>query len=172
MCYRRASASRPRCKPVFVPRAASPRPADALQRQRGSGSRLAVLCRTVAACLVTLAVAGGCGSNATPASPSDIYQGFWTGTITDSTGGAGTLNISLTGGSPLNGTWSANLPAASPIGFITSEPVTTAQRSLALACGTSGSVGLNATVTGKTMTGTYLALGCGLSTGSVNLVRR
>ena len=121
---------------------------------------------------MTLAMAGGCGGNNPPASPSDMYQGFWSGTINDSTGGAGTLSISLTGGSPLNGTWSAILPVASPVGFITSEPATTAQRSLALACGTSGSIGLNATVNGKTMTGTYLALGCGLSTGSVNLVRR
>ena len=101
---------------------------------------------TVAACLVALAVAGGCGSDSTPTSPSDMYQGFWTGTINDRAGGAGTLSISLTGGSPLNGTWSAILPVASPIGFITSEPATTAQRSLALACGTSGSIGLNATV--------------------------
>jgi hypothetical protein len=122
-------------------------------------------------CFVALALLGGCGDTA-PATPSDMYQGLWTGTINDSAGGAGTLRISLTGGSPLNGTWAAILPVASPIGFVTSEMATSAQRSLALACGTSGSIGLNAVVNGKTMTGTYLALGCGLSTGSISLVRQ
>ena len=29
-------------------------------------------------------MAGGCGGNDAPASPSDIYQGFWSGTINDS----------------------------------------------------------------------------------------
>jgi hypothetical protein len=119
---------------------------------------------------VAIAVAAGCGDS-TPTAPSDLYKGLWSGTINDSTAGAGTLRISLRDGSPISGTWGATLPGASPIGFVTSEAVTTAKRSLALACGTAGSVGLSAIVDGKTMTGTYLAFGCGLSSGSINLVR-
>jgi hypothetical protein len=144
------------------------------ERGRGHrvvGRRRSVPWLAVTACLATLTLAAGCGDKA-PTEPSDVYQGLWTGTISDSDGGAGTLTISLPGGSPLNGTWSAKLPVASPVGFVTSEPAISARRSLALACGASGTIGLDATVDGKTMTGNYLALGCGLSRGSVNLARR
>jgi hypothetical protein len=124
----------------------------------------------VAACVAALATAGGCGDKG-PTEPSDIYKGLWSGTINDRDGGSGTLRISLSEGTPLSGTWSVVLPGASQIGIISSEPVTTAQRSLALSCGVSGSVGLSALVNGKTMTGTYLAIGCGLSSGSISLTR-
>jgi hypothetical protein len=113
----------------------------------------------------------GCGEKG-PTVPSDVYQGFWTGTINDRDGGAGTLRISLPGGTPLNGTWSAILPVASPNGTISAEPMTTARRALALSCGVAGSIGVDALVNGKTMTGSYLAVGCGLSSGSISLARQ
>jgi hypothetical protein len=119
---------------------------------------------------MALVAAAGCGDSA-PTAPSDVYKGFWSGSINDTTAGTGTMRISLVEGSPLSGTWGATLPGASPIGFVNSEAVTTDKRSLALACGTAGSIGLNAAVNGKTMTGTYLAFGCGLSSGSISLSR-
>jgi hypothetical protein len=174
MWYRGASASdtrRPWCKSNVVSRVAM-RASDPTRRQNWSADPLSVSISrfAAAACLAALVTAAGCGDKG-PAAPSDIYQGLWTGTINDSAGGAGTLRISLTGGSPLSGTWAAILPVASPIGTVSSEPATSARRSLALACGTSGSIGLDATVNGKTMTGTYLAFGCGLSSGSISLAR-
>jgi hypothetical protein len=79
--------------------------------------------------------------------------------------------MALSTGEPLQGTWSVSLPGSGQVGAVTSESVTTAQRALALGCGAAGTVGLNAVVNGKTMTGTYLAFGCGLSSGTVNLTR-
>jgi hypothetical protein len=156
MCYRKAFTNRPWRTLI-----------DFTAGTRPSASRF-----SVAACVAVLATVAGCGDNASaPSGPSDTYQGSWSGTIDDSAGGMGTLRISLSGGAPLTGIWSAILPVASPTGFVTSEPATSARRSLALACGAAGSVGLDAVVSGKTMTGTYLALGCGLSSGSIKLVR-
>jgi hypothetical protein len=167
MCYRRASANRPWINALVLSMARWPvyKTSATISANRQSPGWLAM-----AACLVALATAAGCGGS-TPTAPSDTYKGNWSGTINDTTAGAGTLRISLVDGSPLSGTWGATLPAASPIGFVTSEPATTDRRSLALACGTAGSIGLNAIVSGKTMTGTYLAFGCGLSSGSISMVR-
>jgi hypothetical protein len=167
MCYRKASASRPwtNCIVLSVVRRPFLKTPATTSASRQSPGMLAM-----AACLMALATAPGCGDS-TPTAPSDAYKGFWSGTINDVMAGAGTLRISLVDGSPLGGTWGATLPAASPIGFVTSEPATTAKRSLALACGTAGSIGVSAIVDGKTMTGTYLAFGCGLSSGSISLVR-
>jgi hypothetical protein len=168
MCYPKASASRPGTDSISMKVAT--RPPGRSPKAATSVSRISPWLLVLAACLVAMATTAGCGDN-TPTSPSDVYKGFWSGTINDSTAGAGTLRISLTDGSPISGTWGATLPAASPIGFVTSEAVTTAKRSLALACGTAGSIGLSAIVDGKTMSGTYLAFGCGLSSGSISLVR-
>jgi hypothetical protein len=167
MCYRRASASRPWIKSLVLTVARRPlyRISATASANRQSPGLLAV-----AACVIALATAAGCGDS-TPTAPSDPYKGIWSGTINDATAGAGTLRISLVEGLPLSGTWGATLPAASPIGLVTSEAVTTDKRSLALACGTAGSIGLSAIVSGRTMTGTYLAFGCGLSSGSISLVR-
>jgi hypothetical protein len=170
MCYRGVSASRRVCPSIALPKGA-PRVSAQARRRQVIGRRLRSRAIVIAACYLALAVSAGCGDRV-PAAPSDMYQGFWTGTINDTAGGAGTLRISLTGGSPLNGTWAATLPVVNLIGTVTSEATTRAQRSLALACGASGSIGLNAIVDGTTMTGNYLAVGCGLSTGAISLVRR
>jgi hypothetical protein len=173
MCYRRASvsvASRT-SRSLVVARAMWRGDTAAHQnryRHRSSAPRLAV-----SVWLMALATAAGCGSDKGPTEPSDPYQGSWSGTMNDRDGGAGTLRISLSRGAPLSGIWSANLPIASPSGTVSLEPMpmTTARRSMALSCGSLGSVGLDATVNGKTMTGTYVAVGCNLSMGSISLTR-
>jgi hypothetical protein len=164
------AASRPWLKPRVGPEV-TVSSCNQVRPHKPSGRWRSVPWLTITTCFVALTMTAGCGDKG-PTEPSDLYQGFWTGTINDNAGGAGTLTISLPGGSPLNGTWSAKLPVASPVGFVTSEPAVSAKRSLALGCGSSGTIGLDATVNEKTMTGNYLALGCGLSSGSVNLVRR
>jgi hypothetical protein len=162
----------PQAHEVLTCEASGPRwQSENARRQFMSRSRVSASCFAVAVCLMVLTMAGACADKG-PTEPSDIYQGLWTGTIVDREGGAGTLRIDLPGGSPLSGTWAAILPVASPIGIISSEPVTTPQRSLALSCGVSGSIGLSALVNGKTMTGSYLAIGCGLSSGSITLMRQ
>jgi hypothetical protein len=172
MCYRRASVSvtsRPSRSMVL---ASQMWRSDGVDRQNRFGRNVSAAGLAVSACLVALVTVAGCGSDKGPTEPSDPYQGLWSGTMNDRDGGAGPLRISLSSGTPLSGIWSAVLPVASPSGTVSAEPMsTTARRSLALSCGVLGSVGIDATVNGKTMTGTYLAVGCGLSSGSISLTR-
>ena len=123
MCYRRASVSG--CTAMeWIPIVASRawrhrRPSRRGRRQtcrRNRSPCRSALRLAVAACLVALATASGLRRQGADRTVRHL-QGFWTGTINDRDGGAGTLRISLSGGTPLNGTWSAILPVASPIGY-------------------------------------------------------
>ena len=120
-------------------------------------------------------VAAQCGDNA-PTVPTEFLSGLWTGTLQSSTSGPATGLVTITQiGSSLTGTWSidatslAGASDGSLFGMVTGQDVSIALTpSDPLTC----SFGVTATVTGNTITGTYVTFNCTVAlSGNISLTR-
>lgn len=116
----------------------------------------------------------GCGGPIQPAVPA---AGSWSGTLTDSTSGPGTLQLMLENpsGTQLVGTWSAMVAGQTVQGTATGSAVATPNL-LNLSCSGGGVGNLTVTVSADRISGPYFFFGqvrCPpLDQGSVTLSRR
>ena len=120
------------------------------------------ICVRTAVLIGLCLMAAQCGDNPRTA-PTAFLSGVWTGTLQNSTSGPATALVTMVQiGSTLTGTWSVDATIAGAdggnlfgsvsgadvmIGLTPSDP---------LAC----SLGVTATATGNTMTGTYVTFNC------------
>ena len=116
----------------------------------------------------------GCGS---PTRPTIAAAGSWAGTVTDSTSGPGTFQLTLENpsGTQLVGTWSATVAGQTVQGTASGSAVTSPNL-LTLSC-TAGGVGnMTFTVAADRISGPYFFFGqvrcLPLDQGSVDVVRR
>jgi hypothetical protein len=134
------------------------------------------------ACALGLLTAG-CRSG-TPASPSSVLDGAWTGAITHSVAGQGSLVLELRQtGMAVSGTWSADFSgAAHDASGTVGGTLTGAAVSLFLSPGTplvcgpgaslSGTLALDASVSGRRLSGTFVVFACeGVDSGRVEVTR-
>jgi hypothetical protein len=129
-----------------------------------------------------LLLAAGCGSDG-PAAPSGALAGRWSGTITRGADEGTTVWQLTQTGSGVSGTWSADFAgAAKDVGGLAGGTVIGSSVSLFLtpsepiACGSgitlSGTLSVDATVSGDRLTGTYLVFTCdSVETGNVDVRR-
>jgi hypothetical protein len=117
-----------------------------------------------------VAVTAACSSSPSPADP---YHGTWTGTIVDRAVGPGTVRVDLRAGARLEGSWTATIGGASYGGTLTSEATSGTARSFAVVCGAQGAMLWATSVSGGSLSGTYITASCGsLGGGSFELRRQ
>ena len=132
--------------------------------------------------LVAVSLAStGCRASS-PAGPSALLDGHWSGAIVDSVAGTGTAALSMDQTGPgVSGTWSATFPDAAfnrrgSIGgtmrgseislFLSPETPLTCSSAITL----SGTLGFTGTADGDHLVGTYVVLTCdGATSGSLDL---
>jgi|CXWL01.1.fsa_nt_gi hypothetical protein len=131
----------------------------------------------VAVVSVLCGVASACGgSGTTPTSPSQPSSelsvgGTWSGSVTDSIGGSGTLRQVISqSGSALTGTWTGTYASGTSSGT-TAGTVSGSNVSMTLT-GTLLQWNVTAVVNGNTMNGSFTPRTAGASTGTFSLTKQ